>query len=59
MHCASSENNSLMCKCVYLRREMMKDDETKEKELSSSGAETWGKKAQGGTKGRKNERMEE
>lgn len=38
---------------------MMKDDETKEKELSSSGAETWGKKAQGGTKGRKNERMEE
>lgn len=37
----------------------MKDDETKGKELSSSEAGTWGKKAQGGTEGRKNEKMEE
>lgn len=36
----------------------MKNDETKGKELSSSEARTWGG-AQGGTKGRKNEKMEE
>lgn len=37
----------------------MKNDETKGKELSSSEAGTWVGGAQGGTKGRKNEKMEE
>lgn len=37
---------------------MMKNDETKGRELSSSEAGTWGEGGQGGTKARKYEKME-